>query len=196
MGKGSGACGRPGISLEAGHRERAEKNEPVADAEIKTTLELERVEGRWFTKDNLVAYQKTKEGWRVGSISVAVRKAFNEYGISYKYTCFPSLKAARKAVSDVALETGLNIDSRLTRGKLLSYKTGDLPFYISKAQGHWRVYALIDEVPQSLQKYFNSVEEFRAAWNATSPVTTHYPTRKAAHQAVINWLDQTVAKGK
>jgi hypothetical protein len=172
--------------------------------EINTTMELQRVQCRWWTKDEQVFYQKTKEGWEVDTISWPIWKAFAEYGLihqqagtnSFEHTHFSSLKAARQAVKDVSLEAGLSIDSRLTRGKLLSYKIGDLPLSIKRNGNHWRVYPLIDELVPSFEKHFNDIKAFYASWYATGPVAIHYPTQKAAHQAVVNWISQTITKGK
>jgi hypothetical protein len=204
MGKRSGTCDRPGISLEASDGTETESVLSGEVAGINTTLRIHRFGNQWWTKDERIFYRKRKEGWVVYSFSTPVRKAFEEYGLihqqagtfSYEHTCFPSLKAARQAVNDVCLEAGLSIDSRLTRGASISYKIGDLPFNIKREESYWRVYALIDEVPQVLQNHFNSTEEFNTAWESTDSALAHYPTRKAAHQAAINWLSQTITKGK
>jgi hypothetical protein len=204
MGKGSGTCDRPGISL--GTFDSAETESVVSGgiAEINTTLELQRIGKQWWTKDERVSFQKRKQGWVVGTYSGPVHKAFEEYGLLhqqadtsiYDPTFFPSLKAARQAVSDVSLEAGLNIDSRLTRQKFISYKIGDLPLSIGKPNSYWQVYMLSLPLPQSLEKHFNSVEEFRAAWESTNSAFAHHPTRKAGHQAVTNWLSQTIIEEK
>jgi hypothetical protein len=204
MGKGSGNCDRPAVSLEA-----ADDTEPKAIlnmnvAEINTTLELQGAGGGWWTKDEEASFQKRKEGWVVDAYSDHICKAFEEYGLihqqagtsSYEYTYFPSLKAARQVVDDVSLEAGLNIASGLTRENFISYKIGDLPLRVRKCQGQWQVCNHLSALPQSLQKYFNTTKEFRAAWQSTSSAFAHYSTRKAAHQAVINWLSQTIAEGK
>jgi hypothetical protein len=197
MGKGSGSCdARPGISLEASGA-KTELNLSGEVAEINTTLKLQRVDRYWWTKDQQVAYGKREEGWIVDSTSDPIRKAFEEYGISYEHTHFPSLKAVRQAVRDVSLEVGLNIDSRLTRGKYASYKIGDLPLNIKREESYWRVYTPIeeiDELPPILEKYFNSTQEFLDAWTSADIRLVHYPTQKAAHQAVTNWLAQTISK--
>jgi hypothetical protein len=205
MEKGSGN----GISMGSSDRAKTELNlgDAVASvSEIDTTLELQRLEGRWFTKDERVVFRKRKQGWTAFSYSDPIRKAFEEYGIiistagtnSYAPICFSSLKEARQAVNDVSLEAGLNIDFRLTRQHYVSYKIGDLPLRISKNQSHWRIIeSTVPRVPPlaSLQTHFNSTQEFRDAWKAAD-ITREHPTRKAAHQTVINWLSQTIAKGK
>jgi hypothetical protein len=200
MGKGSGACDRPGISLEAsGTKTEGTLSGGVASAnEINTTLKLQRIGKHWWTKDEVVIFRKRKEGWAADAFLGPICKAFEEYGIiginSDEHTYFPSLKAARQAVTDVSLEAGLNIDSRLMRGKDISYKIGDLPLHIRRNQGHWRAYRDSSDLPPSLEKHFNSVEELRVAWESTDIVLVHYPTRKDAHQAVLNWLSQTILK--
>jgi hypothetical protein len=165
-------------------------------AKINTTLEIQRFGGRWWTKDERVTFRKSKEGWEVHSFSNPICKAFEEYGlistIEGECTCFPSLKAAQQAVIDVSLEAGLNVDYRLTRGKFISYKIGDLPLFIRKEKDHWQVYMLSSAWTPSLQKHFNSIQEFLDSWESTNIVLSHYPTRKAAHQAVINWLSQII----
>jgi hypothetical protein len=204
MGKGSGNCGRPEISLAVTDGTETDSTLSGEVAGINTTLGIHRFGRQWWTKDDRVTFQKRKEGWIVGVYSNPVRKAFKEYGLiyqqagtfSYEHTCFPSLKAARQAVNDVSLEAGLNIDCRLTRGKSISYRIGDLPFNIKREESYWRVYSLIDELPQGLKKHFNSTEEFNTAWESTDIGFAHYPTRKSAHQAVINWLSQTITEGK
>jgi hypothetical protein len=202
MGKGSGDCHRPGVCLETGDGVRAESE---LHKEINTTLEHERAERRWWTKDERVVFQKKKEGWIAAAISDPARKAFEEYGIiyqqagawSYEYTRFPSLKAARQAVTDVSLEAGLNIDPRLTRRRYVSYKIGDLPLIIKREKGHWRIVEInVPAMPASLKKSFHSIHAFSTACESTDIVLAHYPTRKAAHQAVTNWLSQTIAEGK
>jgi hypothetical protein len=206
MGKGSGACDRPGISLVITDSAKTELNlsgDVASASEINTTLELLKLEARWWTKDDQVTFLKKREGWIVDSFSDNVHKAFREYGLmyqpagtsSYEHAYFPSLKAAKQAVTDVSLEAGLNIDSRLTRQKHISYKIGDVPLRIMRGEGHWRVNALTSALPPSLQKHFNSAEEFRASWYTTNSIP-HHPTRKAAHQAVINWLSQIIAEEK
>jgi hypothetical protein len=201
MGKGSGTCQRPGITLEAsGAETELYLSGDVASVsdEINTTLELHTFEGRWFTKDYLVTFERRKEGWTVFTFSDPIYKACREYGvistIKGEHSYFPSLKAARQSVNDVSLEAGLNIDSGLARGKFCSYEIGDLPLSIGKANNRWRVYAISAPLHQSLQDHFNSVEEFRAAWESTDSAFAHYPTRKAAHQAALNWLAQTITK--
>jgi hypothetical protein len=203
MGKGSGTCDRPGIALGVSDDTETKAILNMDVAEVNTTLELQRVEHRWFTKDERVTYHKREEGWVVFSFSPPVRKAFEEYGIihqqpgvynSYEHTYFPSLKAARQAVNDVSLEAELNIDTSLTRQKYVAYKIGDLPLRIRKDQGHWRVHAVSSAQPQSLQNHFNSTQECLAAWQSTDSAFAHYPTRKAAHQAVLNWLSQTITE--
>jgi hypothetical protein len=197
MGKGSGTCARPGSSPEAEYRAKVESE---LHNEIDTILELQRVKCRWWTKDELVAYQKIKEGWIVCTYSDPIRKAFREYGLisnsSYELTYFPSLKAARQAVNDVSLEVGLNIDSGLTRQQYVAYKMGDSPLRITKVQGHWRVYAISSALAPSLEKYFNSTQEFLDSWKSTDIRFAQHPPRKAAHQAVTNWLSQTIIEGK
>jgi hypothetical protein len=167
---------------------------------ISTTLELQRIEHRWLTKDDRVTFRKRKRGWAVSTISSPIYKAFREYGvissIEDEHTCFPSLKMARQAVGDVSLEAGLNIDTRLTRQRSIAYKIGDLPLIIKRQKGYWRVYAISSALSQSLKKYFNSTQEFQDVWESTDSALVHYPTRKAALQAAIIWLSQTVAKGK
>lgn len=169
-------------------------------SKINTTLELQRIDHYWWTKDSRVTYQKRKEGWVALAYSDPICKAFNEYGITsnnnYEPTHFPSFKAVRQAVSEVSLEAGLDIDSKLTRQKYAAYKIGDLPLIIMKEEGHWRVHLISAILAQSLQKHFNSAEEFNAAWSTTGLVMSHYLARKAAHQAVINWLSQTITVGK
>jgi hypothetical protein len=207
MGKGSGTCQRPAASLEASDSASPELNLSggVALNEINTTLKLQRTEHRWWTKDDLVSYQKTKEGWIVDSISDPVCKVFREYGLTSpmgpplvvqdpECTFFSSLKAARQTVSDVSLEVGLNIDSRLTRQKYVAYKIGDLPLSIKRDKDHWWVHVHSSSLPQSLKKHFNTIQGFHVAWASTDIGLAHYPTQKAAHQAVINWLSQTIAK--
>jgi hypothetical protein len=204
MGKGSGACDRPGITLAVTDSIKTEStlNGGIASVhKINTTLELQRPGQCWFTKDDQATFLKKKEGWIVDSTSDPIRKAFKEYGITstiyYKPTYFPSLKTARQAVSDVSLETGLNIDSRLTRQKYAAYKIGDLPLRIRKNQGYWRIITgTLLVMPASLKKDFHTVEEFYDAWSATGSGMSHYPTRSSAHQAVTNWLAQTIAVGK
>jgi hypothetical protein len=207
MGKGSGICDRPGISLAVADGAKTESNFSegfTSVSEINTGLELQVVKHQWFTKDERVAYHKRKKGWIVGAYSNPICKAFEEYGIihqqtgtsSYEHTYFPSLKEARKAVNDVAVEAGLDIDARLTRGKYIAYKIGDLPLSIRGTQGHWWAHAISSDLPQSLKKHFNTTQDFRAAWDSTDIRLVHYPTRKAAHQAVINWLAQTITEGK
>jgi hypothetical protein len=115
-------------------------NEGVASvSEINTTLKLQQIGHRWFTKDERATYRKRKEGWIVDAISDPVCKAFEEYSIISTIedapTFFPSLKAARQAVSEVSLEVGLNIDTGLTRGNFGSYKIKDLPLYIKESGG-------------------------------------------------------------
>jgi hypothetical protein len=201
MRKGSGNSQRHGISLEAS----GVKINAGHLNEINTTFNLRRVEHRWFTKDEQVVFGKRKEGWVIFSFSYLVRKVFNEYGlisqqtgtVDYEPTCFPSLKVARQAVNDVSLEAGLNIDSRLTRGKAISYKIGGLPLIIKREEdAHWWVGLHLVYLSQSLQKHFNTTEEFLAAWESADIRLAHYPTRKAGHQAVINWLSQTIIEGK
>jgi hypothetical protein len=205
MGKGSGNCDRPGIPLRASDNTKTELNLDegvISVSEIDTTLELQRLEGRWVTKDDLVIFQKRKEGWAPFSFSSPILKVFKEYGLvdkqagtsNYELTHFSSLKAARQAVNDVSLEAGLNIDSRLTRGKILSYQIGDLPVRITREEKHWRVYVRETALPQSLQKHFKNIKEFNGTWYATGPVAIHYPTRKSGQQAVINWLAQIIAE--
>jgi hypothetical protein len=207
MGKGNGVCDRPGISLGASDSAKPELNlggGVTSVSEIDTTLLLERVEHRWFTKDERVTFQRRKEGWTAFTFSSPVHKAFKEYGLihqqsstnSYDHIYFPSLKAARQAVNDVSLEVGLNIDSRLTRQKHISYKIGDLPVHITREETHWRVYVHSARMSTNLKKHFNSRREFNDAWYATGLSTTHYPTRKTAHQAVKNWLAQSITEGK
>jgi hypothetical protein len=166
--------------------------------EINTTLEALRLGQQWWTKDDQVTFLKMKEGWVVGAYSYPTRKVFEEYGITSmaegEHTCFPSLKTARQAVNDVSLEAGLNIDSGLTRQRWIAYKIGDLPLSVKRDGKHWRVYAISSDLPQSFKKYFNSVEEFKAAWESTDIALAHYPTRKAAHQAVVNRFSQTIAE--
>jgi hypothetical protein len=197
MSKGSGTCDRSGISLEAEYRARAESE---IHNEIGTALELQRTGRQWWTKDARVTFQKRKEGWVVDAYSYHIYKAFEEYGIispiEGEHTYFPSLKAAQSAVSDVSLEIGLNIDSRLTRQRYLSYKVGDLPLAIKREQGHWRVYVTASLMSPNLEKHFNNIKELLDSWKSTGPVATHYPTRKAAHQAVTSWLAQTITIGK
>jgi hypothetical protein len=197
MGKGSGTCDRPGISLEVTDSAKTELNLSMDAVEINTALKLQQIGQQWLTKDERVLFRKRKEGWVIFSYSNPIRKAFKEYGLmyqqagtdSYEYTHFPSLQAAQQAVSDVSLEVGLNIDPRLTKGKSISYKIGDLPLIIKRQKGHWRVYT-ISGPTSILKKHFNSTQEFYASWDSTGPVATHYPTQKAAHQAVTNWLAQ------
>jgi hypothetical protein len=199
MGKGSEICDRQGVSLDVTDGVKMESELPN---EINTILQLRRVGHRWFTKDGQVTFQRRKEGWIVGAYSEHIWKAFAEYGIighqagtgNYELTHFSSLKAARQAVSDVSLEAGLNIHSRLTRGDFVSYKIKDLPLHIRREEGHWRARRDSLDLSQSLEKYFNSVEEFLVAWESTDIRLVHHPTRKAAHQAVINWLSQTIKK--
>jgi hypothetical protein len=198
MGKGSGNCQRPEISLEAS----GTKTESELHNEIDFTLTLRRTKHCWWTKDERASYQKRKEGWVVFSFSDLVCKAFKEYGIihqqaganSEELTYFPSLKAAQQAVNDVSLEAGLNIDTSLTRQKYVVHNIGDLPLNIKKEESYWRVYSLPVCLSPSLKNHFNSTQEFKAAWESTGIRFTHYPTRKAAHQAVINWLAQTIAE--
>jgi hypothetical protein len=156
---------------------------------------------RWWTKDDLVTFHKKEEGWIVGTYSAPICKAFEGYGITSpiegEHTYFPSLKAAQQAVNDVSLEAGLNIDSRLTRQGWTAYKIGDLPLAIRREKDHWRVLNVPSApLSPSLERHFNSTKEFRDTWYATGLSVTHYPTRKAAHQAVINGLSQTIAEGK
>jgi hypothetical protein len=203
MGKGGGVCDQPGVSLEAGDKAKAASE---LHNKIDTTLELERPGHCWFTKDEAVTFQKTKEGWIVHAYSDHICKAFKEYGLihqqsstnSYEHIYFSSLKEARQAVNDVSSEVGLNIDSRLTRQHFISYKIGGLPVHIAREENHWRVYVYVHSslMSSSLEKHFNSRQEFNDAWSATGPSTAHYPTRKAAHQAVTSWLTQTIAEGK
>jgi hypothetical protein len=169
--------------------------------EINTTLKLQRAEHRWWTKDERAIFQRKKEGWAIFSISDPIRKAFREYGIvspiEVEPICFPTLKAAQQAVTDVSLEAGLNIDSRLTRQKYIAYKIGNLPLNIRREKGHWRVLnGHSAYLPPILKKHFNSMQEFHSAWYAIDSGLAPHPTRKAAHQAVINWLSQTVTVGK
>jgi hypothetical protein len=200
MGKGSGVCDRPGISLEAS--DSAEIESTLSGAEINTTLKLQRFGKQWFTKDYMVTFQKRKEGWTSFSYSEPIRQAFKEYGLiyqqagtsSYELTYFPTLQEAQQAVSDVSLEAGLSIDSRLTRGASISYKIGNLPLIIKRNGNHWRVYAPSDEGPAYLENHFDSVEEFVAAWESADSALAHYLTRSSAHQAVINWLAQIIAE--
>jgi hypothetical protein len=193
MGKGSMVCDRPVIPLGASDDAEPKATLNMGVAEINTTLELQRAEHRWWTKDYLTTFQKRKWGWVVFTYSTPVRKAFREYGI-IDPTRFPSLKEARQAVNDVSLEVGLNIDPRLTRENFIAYKIGDLPLIIRRGEAHWLVRRDSSCLSQSLKKHFNSVKEFRAAWESTDSAFVHYPTRHAAHQAVTNWFAQTITK--
>jgi hypothetical protein len=198
MGKGSGDCDRPGISLEASDSAKIEST--LSEAGVDTTLELQRSERRWWTKDYRVSYRKRKEGWTVFSYSEPIWKAFREYGITSSIegepTYFPSLQMARQSVNDVSLEAGLNIDSGLARGKFITYKIGDSPLSITREADHWQMYVHASVLPPNLEKYFNNMKEFNGTWYATGLSTTRYPTRKAARQAVTNWLAQTIIEGK
>jgi hypothetical protein len=205
MGKGSGACDRPGISLgifDGAETESTLNGGAAPVSEINTTLEIQWIGKQWWTKDEAVVFRKRKQGWVVFSYSNAIRKAFEEYGLihqqagtsSYEHTFLPSLQAARQAVTDVSVEAGLNIDSRLTRQRYIAYKIGDLPLRIRREEGHWRVFWHSLVLSPSLEKYFNSMQEFLASWASTGIRFAHYPTRKAAHQAVTNWLAQTITK--
>jgi hypothetical protein len=167
-------------------------------SETNTTLEIQRFGKQWWTKDEQVSYHRKKEGWIVITGSEPIWKAFREYGITSSIegapTYFPSLQMARQAVSDVSLEAGLNIDSRLMRGKFISYKIGDLPVRITREEGHWLVRRDSAALSQSLKKHFNSVKEFKAAWESTDIALAYYPSRNAAYQAVTNWLAQIIAE--
>lgn len=199
MDKGRGVCARAEISLEAADDTELKVILSIDVGEINTTLELQCLRQHWFTKDRRVSYRKRIRGWEVFSYSDPIRKAFREYGIisasSYEPISFPSLKFARQAVSDVSLEAGFNIASKLTRQRYVAYKIGDLPLNIRREQDYWRVVALSSALPLSLKKHFNSTQGFRAAWESTDIGFAHYPSRKAAHQAVTNWLSQTITKG-
>jgi hypothetical protein len=203
MGKGSGDCDRHGISLAVTDSTEPKATLSMNVVEIDTTLEIRRVEHRWWTKDERVSYRKCKEGWIVDAISDSVHKAFKEYGLicqqpgtsSYEHTHFLSLKTARKAVRDVSLEAGLNIDLGLTRQKYVAYKIGDLPLAIRKEKNHWRLLNVLSApLHPILKNHFDSTQEFRDTWYATGLSTTHYPSRKAAHQAVINGFSQIIAE--
>jgi hypothetical protein len=203
MGKGSGNCDRPGATLEASDSTKTELNvsENVTSiSDIDTALELHRLRPGWWTKDERVLFRKRKDGWVISSFSNPICKDFEEYGlistIEGECTCFPSLKAAQQAVKDVSLEAGLNIDSRLTRQHFISYKIGDLPLNIRRVQGHWWVHMVSSVLSARLQTHFNSTQEFLDSWKSTGIAFAPHPTRKAAHQAVTNWLSQTITKGK
>jgi hypothetical protein len=206
MGKRSGTCDRPGIPLETSDSAKTELNlggDVASVGEINTTLKLQQLGHCWFTRDAKVSFLKRKKGWTAFSFSDPIWKAFEEYGIihqqagtfNFEHTLFPSLKAARQAVNDVSLEVGLNIASRLTRQHYVAYKIGDLPLRISRNQGHWRIIESTADLSPGLKENFRSIHAFNVAWAAAN-ITLDHPTRKAAHQAVLNWLAQTIAIGK
>jgi hypothetical protein len=206
MGKGSGTCARPGISLAVTDGTETDSTLSGEVAGVNTAIKMQVIKHHWFTMDGKVSFKETNAGWEAfpGPFSNPIREAFHEYGIIdydvqtslYQSTPFSSLQEARQAVNDVSLEAGLGIDSSLTRQRHISYNVGDLPLSIRKEQNYWLV-ALKSTLAlsASLQDHFNSVEEFNATWLAAN-ISTVYPTRKGAHQAVTNWLAQTIAKGK
>jgi hypothetical protein len=206
MGKGSGACSRQPLIIEAGVSQAdSEVAFPPVSSEVdclgSLNLNLKRIKesGRvkWLSADRQVAFYQKPGGWYVLAGNKDFQEVIDQAGLTrFNPPLFSSLKEARGAVSDAALDLGFNLSPKLKHPALSGYQIGDLPLEVYRLDAFsWQVQQRsgTQQLPEELAPYFaNRKSAFYQALTKTYVLKTNYLTRQSAVLAVKEWLREYI----
>jgi hypothetical protein len=206
MGKGSGACDRRALEFSKENKLFTE-GEPAPLwvqnlGDMDFTPKLNKLFGikQWTSDDGQVSFHKKPSGWIIFHRAPSLQTAMEQAGLSiHNAPIFPTLKEARSAVAEVALDSNLSLSPKLTRqAYTASYRIGDLPLNVYRdGKSYWKLGKGMHNrpLPGEIALFFpGGGEEFWQALAEANLAFKVYHTRSKAVLEVKEWLQGLQAK--